>query len=101
MSHLIHPRPAAGRQKTPFGIVFHDGHADHDLEKQPHLRDALIQHGYTIEETSESDSAVRPSKASKSSKAQTDAEPKNVADTPQESPAEGGSGDTIDLPVVD
>lgn len=84
MAHIVHPRPQPGRQKAFGQIVFHDGHADFDLSGNPHLEAALRQHGYTIEDVSESDDAQRPSKGSKRSNGRKHADELNGADTPQE-----------------
>lgn len=84
MVHIVHPRPQAGRQKAFGQIVFHDGHADFDLTGNPHLEAALRQHGYTLEEVSESDDAVRPPKGSKRSNGRKHADDENRSDTPQE-----------------
>lgn len=49
MARIVHPRPKPGRQKF-LGILFRDGFAEADLN--PHLEQALIQHGYTVEDGS-------------------------------------------------
>lgn len=50
MSRIKHPRFQPGRSRS-LGIEFVDGYAEVDLADKPNLSAALIQHGYSIEET--------------------------------------------------
>lgn len=54
MARVAHPLPLPGTQ-TFIGITFHDGFAELDLTDQPIIVEALLQHGYTIEDTLEGD----------------------------------------------
>ena len=58
MTRILHPHPAMGRQKF-IGIEFRDGYAE-VATLHPEVEAALLQHGYTIEETLADDSAESP-----------------------------------------
>ncbi|SFN66255.1 SAP domain-containing protein [Mycetocola miduiensis] len=51
MARITHPTFAPGRSKGLAGIEFIDGFAEVDLGDNDILRQALVQHGYGIDET--------------------------------------------------
>ena len=85
MSRITHPQFQLGRSKGIAGTEFVDGFAEIDLEGDDVLREALLQHGYTIEDA--------PSKASKRSGKAKPAKTVKASESKTSTPAKSDSGE--------